>query len=366
MRSRTAAAAASLPRTVAPAPATYGRVDHIAMVVLATVGCLLLLAPQREPNTATHAVPRPPSRSPQPSNCRILNSTLKLSSCDDNYDHNYVYPLLITGVGRSGTRFAAKTLTALGYDVAHDDARCGRVGAASWPLAIREGAYHTRPYQLPNFATINSGFRGPNPRWRFRRVFHQTRDPLRTILSRANSVGMMVSPWRYSDPLLFRDGLGYCPGFPPVAEFAAWREDRTAVERGPSWTLEMRASSRVVFTTFSGTIGSAPTPTGLTSSRTLTRARSRAVRLWGLRGRRRARNLRRRRRTLGLWTLPSQALLGRTSSGSHPLFGGARRGWRASLGTTTEFKRAICDLSFHFEARCDGVRGRIPSVRLTH
>ena len=46
MRSRTAAAAASLPRTVAPAPATYGRVDHIAMVVLATVGCLLLLAPQ--------------------------------------------------------------------------------------------------------------------------------------------------------------------------------------------------------------------------------------------------------------------------------------------------------------------------------
>ena len=221
MRSRTAAAA------------TYSRTDHIAMVVLATVGCLLLLAPQRDP-VFTHAVPRPPGRSTT-LNCRILNSTLKLSSCDDNYDHNYVYPLLITGVGRSGTRFAAKTLTAHGYDVAHDDARCGRVGAASWPLAIREGVY-----QLPNFATINSGFRGPNPRWRFRRVFHQTRDPLKTVLSRTNSVGMMVSPWRYSDPLLFRDGLGYCPGFPPVVEFAAWREDRTAVERGASWTPERR------------------------------------------------------------------------------------------------------------------------------
>ena len=98
MRSRTAAAAASLRRTVAPAPATYGRVDHIAMVVLATVGCLLLLAPQRDP-VFTHAVPRPPGRSTL--NCRILNSTLKLSSCDDNYDANYVYPLLITGVGRS-------------------------------------------------------------------------------------------------------------------------------------------------------------------------------------------------------------------------------------------------------------------------
>ena len=140
--------------------------------------------------------------------------------------------------GRSGTRFAAKTLTALGYDVAHDDARVGRVGASSWPLAIREGTYHTRPYQLPNFATVNSGFRGPNPRWRFKHIFHQTRDPLRTILSRANSVGMMVSPWVYSDPLLFRDGLGHCPGFPPTPELEAWRRDRRAVENG--WTSEMR------------------------------------------------------------------------------------------------------------------------------
>ena len=119
--------------------------------------------------------------------------------------------------------------------MAHDDARVGRVGASSWPLAIREGAY-----QLPNFATINSGFRGPNPRWRFHRVFHQTRDPLRTVLSRANSVGMMVSPWSYSDPLLFRDGLGHCPGFPPAAELRAWREDRTAVEGGAPWTPEVR------------------------------------------------------------------------------------------------------------------------------
>ena len=76
----------------------YSRVDHIAMVVLATVGCLLLLAPQRDP-VFTHGVPRPPGRS-NTLNCRILNSTLKLSSCDDNYDDNYVYPLLITGVGR--------------------------------------------------------------------------------------------------------------------------------------------------------------------------------------------------------------------------------------------------------------------------
>ena len=104
MRSRTAAAT------------TYSRTDHIAMVVLATVGCLLLLAPQRDP-VFTHAVPRPPARA-RNANCRILNSTLKLSSCD-GYAGGYVYPLLITGVGRSGTRFAAKQLTALGYDVAH-------------------------------------------------------------------------------------------------------------------------------------------------------------------------------------------------------------------------------------------------------
>ena len=95
MRSRTAAATTSGPRKAAPA--TYSRTDHIAMVVLATVGCLLLLAPQRDP-VFTHAVPRPPGRSTT-LNCRILNSTLKLSSCD-GYDGSYVYPLLITGVGR--------------------------------------------------------------------------------------------------------------------------------------------------------------------------------------------------------------------------------------------------------------------------
>ena len=69
-------------------------------------------------------------------------------------------------------------------------------------------------------------------------MFHQTRDPLKTVLSRANSVGMMVSPWSYSDPLLFRDGLGYCPGFPPASELEAWRRDRRAVENG--WTPDMR------------------------------------------------------------------------------------------------------------------------------
>ena len=237
------------------------------MVVLATVGCLLY-SPQRDPMF------RMPPRPPGPTSLNAAHQHLKLSSCD--YDHDEIgtshhgrgssfqYTNLIVAArlnhdvhaidatparrrarcgstrligfahGRSHRRHA-KTLTARGYDVAHDDARVGRVGAASWPLAIREGVYN-----LPNFATINSGFRGPNPRWRFRRVFHQTRDPLRTILSRANSVGMMVSPWVYSDPLLFRDGLGYCPGFPPVVEFAAWREDRTAEKRGASWTPEMR------------------------------------------------------------------------------------------------------------------------------
>ena len=75
MRSRTAA------------PATYSRTDHIAMVVLATVGCLLLLGRRS-------AIPFQPRRAaaagalPQSLNCRILNSTLKLSSCDDNYDAN--------------------------------------------------------------------------------------------------------------------------------------------------------------------------------------------------------------------------------------------------------------------------------------
>ena len=50
----------------------------------------------------------------------------------------------------------------------------------------------------------------------------------------------MVSPWSYSDPLLFRDALGFCPGFPPTTELEAWRRDRRAVQGGAPWTPEVR------------------------------------------------------------------------------------------------------------------------------
>ena len=83
------------------------------------------------------------------------------------------------------------------------------------------------PHRLPNFARRpNTGLRGTEPAWRFRRVFHQVRHPLKVVRSRANRIGMMVAPLAYSNPYLFRDAFGYAPGFPPPDELAAWRRGR--------------------------------------------------------------------------------------------------------------------------------------------
>ena len=91
------------------------------------------------------------------------------------------------------------------------------------PLAIREtgeydrAAHNTSGYALPNFARapLGAAFHGARARARFRVVAHQTRHPLKTVLSRANRVGMMYAPVAYSNPYLFRDVLGHAPGFPP-------------------------------------------------------------------------------------------------------------------------------------------------------
>jgi hypothetical protein len=96
----------------------------------------------------------------------------------------HLYPLLVTGVGRSATKFMQESLVALGAQVSHDNTEVGRHGAVAWPLAVRETG-HLDPhqhggcngYELPSFLhNAASAVVGPDPRARFANVFHQVSD----------------------------------------------------------------------------------------------------------------------------------------------------------------------------------------------
>jgi len=101
--------------------------------------------------------------------------------------------VLITGCGRSGTKYIASVLSAAGLDVGHET--MGRDGIASWLLAADSGYV---PY-------------GPVRRFlHFQTILHQTRAPLLVISSMQTS---QKSSWEYicrnipcspDEPLLLR------------------------------------------------------------------------------------------------------------------------------------------------------------------
>lgn len=74
--------------------------------------------------------------------------------------------LLIVGCARSGTSYTANILQKSGLDIPHE--KMGKDGAVSWYLASRP-SYRKRRINLKKF--------------QFEHVFHQTRDPLKTISS---------------------------------------------------------------------------------------------------------------------------------------------------------------------------------------
>jgi hypothetical protein len=85
--------------------------------------------------------------------------------------------VLITGCGRSGTKYITFALQRLGLDVRHE--RMGRDGIASWYMAV--DASHS-PF-------------GPTRRGTdFRHVFHQVRHPLAVI---ASAVTLKEESWRF-------------------------------------------------------------------------------------------------------------------------------------------------------------------------
>lgn len=104
-------------------------------------------------------------------------------------------PLLVTGIGRSGTTFVQQLLAKVGLRVSHDDrnsATCpcpGQDGVVSWAHAFHHGPVTVRGGRRAHDTTTSC----PRPRWsyplnghRFRVVVHLVRDPLKTIASRAN------------------------------------------------------------------------------------------------------------------------------------------------------------------------------------
>lgn len=201
-------------------------------------------SPLVQPQMSSHAADVSPRAARTETSCDILRRTLKFApECGDG--RVFVYPLLITGTGRTGTLFVSDEFRRGGYDVSHDNMRVGTIGAVAWPLAIRETepfdqeVYNTSGYTLPNFARIAMGFKflTDQPKARFRVVAHQTREPLACIASRADRVGNMYAPISYSNPHLFRDVLRYAPSFPPQEEVERWYRDR---DNKGNWPVQKR------------------------------------------------------------------------------------------------------------------------------
>lgn len=104
--------------------------------------------------------------------CTAIRRSLKYSArCTPEASPKW--PLLITGVGRSGTQYMAKILKKLGFDVVHDNAVPGSDGAVNWAYA-----FNSEDAPLPHFAQ-----HVPDTT-RFAKVFLQVRNPIQAIASR--------------------------------------------------------------------------------------------------------------------------------------------------------------------------------------
>eukprot|EP00056_Hartaetosiga_gracilis_P005895 m.90655 g.90655 ORF g.90655 m.90655 type:complete len:340 (-) comp12308_c0_seq1:219-1238(-) len=85
----------------------------------------------------------------------------------DECDSDFVYPLLVTGVGRSGTHFTAYTFSQMGLQFIHEGTRLD--GGVGWPYAVYNNTYVWEHERVRN--------------GRFAFVAHLVRHPLKTIAS---------------------------------------------------------------------------------------------------------------------------------------------------------------------------------------
>jgi hypothetical protein len=133
-------------------------------------------------------------------------------------------PLLVTGCGRSGTKYIAFALRRMGLDVRHE--RLGRDGISSWTMAVRT---ERRPYGPPSSASS------------FKQIFHQTREPLQVIQS---CLSFTESSWDFISenvpcpriaPLIIRAATYWLLWNEKAEEIATWRY---RIEDFPDLALE--------------------------------------------------------------------------------------------------------------------------------
>lgn len=80
--------------------------------------------------------------------CSLLKHTFKHAPHCDTNSKLHVYPLLITAIGRSATKYMQESLASIGADISHDNTEIGRQGAVAWPLAVRETGHLNPVYTL--------------------------------------------------------------------------------------------------------------------------------------------------------------------------------------------------------------------------
>lgn len=100
--------------------------------------------------------------------------------------HRFRLPLLVTGNGRSGTTWLARTFKAAGIECPHE--HCGQHGTVSWYF-FADSNWH--PYHVshaPKGRVIHIGERRSD--FRFEYVVHLIRDPLKVIGSMTRVMSM--------------------------------------------------------------------------------------------------------------------------------------------------------------------------------
>jgi len=119
---------------------------------------------------------------------------------------------LITGCGRSGTKYISQLLSTAGLRIGHESMR--KDGIASWPLAVDADRVPWGPSRR---------------RFRFQQILHQTRDPLAAISSIQT---MRPASWQYicqhipcsmGEPLLLRCAKYWSYWNLKAESIATWR-----------------------------------------------------------------------------------------------------------------------------------------------
>lgn len=136
--------------------------------------------------------------------------------------------LLISGSGRSGTKFTAKLLKKLGQKVDHE--RVDDYGTVSWYFCIQDAEWY--PYHPWDPRRVHSGERGQH--YEFETILHQTRHPLKAIASMMKVHQVIDYEWAYEHGL-----IRSMDDKPLVKAMSLWSSANFAIEERAHWQYRM-------------------------------------------------------------------------------------------------------------------------------